>query len=704
MNKNQYILTIVLCISTLAFGGKLKKGFEALEIYNYFAAKKTFEKAAKKHPVAANFGLSIIYQRQDNPFHNIDSAYNLITYSALNYSQLSSKSKDKYLKLGIDSLKIFKQRNKVSYYLFERAITVNSEFGFQDFIDKNPWNENIESAIFYRDSLYYHEVLSTHKSKDFRKFMDKYPKSHYYDVAKTKYERQLYVEQTKRGYLMSYINFINNNPKNPFVIDAENRIYEIETASKTASSYEDFINQYPENNNILVAWQQLYNAFLTENITGNAISDFITRYPKSPYKKQVERELELSNTYFYPIQSNGIWTFVAEDISFKIKGNYDFVEPFSEGLAAVTVDDKVGYISKMGEMKIPLKYDEGLAFSEGFAIVEYEGAYGMINRNGEYILKPEYTYLGVLKNGLVSFENKNGKFGFFDRKGFVKIKPTYDDVFDFEKNHAKVKEAEKWGLINSYGQVIYECRYEKVKSINDSIYALRDDYWGALNMNKDTIIDFMYDYIGEYSNGYHLVTKNDSFNYISMDGVLLLNELWHPTYPEFKILAKYMKQPILIPSEDGYNYLNSNGKKIFKYGKAQLGGYSKLIAYNYEDQWGYLSPVPPKQVIKPIYDKAYSFRNNFGIVSLNPFWGLIDTNGNVIVKVMYEDLQFINDTLLIATTKGRKGILSVSNDTILPFIYDEIELYQPNVVSIREKDSFSYYNFATNKWIRKENE
>jgi hypothetical protein len=67
--------------------GTIDKAFKALQQYNYFDAKALFEKALKKEPSAANYGLAVIYSRTDNPFHNLDSAFsrfiNLIIWPLL---------------------------------------------------------------------------------------------------------------------------------------------------------------------------------------------------------------------------------------------------------------------------------------------------------------------------------------------------------------------------------------------------------------------------------------------------------------------------------------------------------------------------------------------------------------------------------------------------------------------------------------------
>ena len=55
---------------------KINKANEALDVYDYFKAKKLFYSAIEKSKVEANYGLAVIYSRTDNPFSNIDVGIN----------------------------------------------------------------------------------------------------------------------------------------------------------------------------------------------------------------------------------------------------------------------------------------------------------------------------------------------------------------------------------------------------------------------------------------------------------------------------------------------------------------------------------------------------------------------------------------------------------------------------------------------------
>src|SRR5688500_18532773 len=93
-----FFLTLLL-ISPDASAGRIRKGFRALEIHNYFEARRLFEKSLKRETAAASYGLSIIYQRNDNPFHNLDSAYSNIVRAYAHYPALKPRAKLSYAEM-----------------------------------------------------------------------------------------------------------------------------------------------------------------------------------------------------------------------------------------------------------------------------------------------------------------------------------------------------------------------------------------------------------------------------------------------------------------------------------------------------------------------------------------------------------------------------------------------------------------------------
>ncbi len=118
---------------------------------------------------------------------------------------------------------------------------------------------------------------------------------------------------------------------------------------------------------------------------------------------------------------------------------------FSEGLAAVSIFSKFGYINKQGEIAIKPEFVSAEAFSEGLAVVSlYDGAhdekYGFINRDGAYAIMPQYEAANAFKEGLAAVK-QGGLWGYITPTGQEKIGFHFLEAGDFIGKTAWVKVA-----------------------------------------------------------------------------------------------------------------------------------------------------------------------------------------------------------------------------------------------------------------------
>lgn len=86
--------------------------------------------------------------------------------------------------------------------------------------------------------------------------------------------------------------------------------------------------------------------------------------------------------------------------------NYNSVCSLSEDtLVYHDASWKCGYITSSGKMLIKAKFETASPFKNGKAVVSVMDSknhikYGIINKRGQYIVKPEYSYINLLDNGL----------------------------------------------------------------------------------------------------------------------------------------------------------------------------------------------------------------------------------------------------------------------------------------------------------------
>lgn len=697
--KRILFISLILCSFT-ANAGKLKRGFEALDIYNYFEAKRLFEKSLKKHPVPAGYGLSIIYARNDNPFSNLDSAYTKIKLSYLSLADTKERKLDKYKKLGVDSAAVINQRNHISHLLFKRAADVNSIYGYQDFIDKNPWSEYIDSAVYKRDKLAFAQAVKAGGSKDYEFFLAVYPESDFADSAQWYLDKALYVEQTFNNSFIDYVNFIKSHPNSPYRKEAEDKIFELSTQTGTAEAYKNFIIEFPNNHNIDLAWKHLYNARLQEGYSSNAIKEFKNEFPEYPFQNDLNLELNVADKVLYPIRSSGSWGFCDKSGYMVIPPIYTSAEWFQEGLSVIMKKDKYGYINKLGQIVINPVFDDALSFSEGHALVELDGKWGMINRTGDFVIPCEYEELGNLSNGLCYFY-KEGLYGYLDTKGYPRLKPQYTEAYDFVGELAVVSSNDYYGVIDEFGTTLIPFKYEDLIFYSPGKYmALLDDYWGIISLEGDTILPFEYDFIGKPVNGMSIIENEDQFNFIDSTGQFVFTD-WVETYSEYRILAQFRAGYAKTLSDRGFNLTNMKGQKLFRTDWDDVGSYSDLIAVKKGSKWGYVNTKGQK-VLPFEYTYAHSFKGEAAIVQLSPFYGVINKKGEYIIDPLQEELRLLNDSILIAKSLGKYGLITLEGDTLLQYKYVKIEPIDEFVVKLEEQGEVFYYNCRIRKFIRKE--
>lgn len=95
---------------------------------------------------------------------------------------------------------------------------------------------------------------------------------------------------------------------------------------------------------------------------------------------------------------------------------YEYAQKFHEGLAAVQLNGKWGYIDKVGKEQISMQYEKVRKFSEGLAPVKLDGKWGYINKYDNWIIPFVYNNAWEFKFGIAQVE-LNGKGYYIDKNG-----------------------------------------------------------------------------------------------------------------------------------------------------------------------------------------------------------------------------------------------------------------------------------------------
>ena len=132
------------------------------------------------------------------------------------------------------------------------------------------------------------------------------------------------------------------------------------------------------------------------------------------------------------------------------KNNYSRAWVFSEGLAAVMKDGKVGFINTANEVVIPFSFDYSDKTSTGY---------------GSYVFRDGYS--------IVSTED--GRMGLIDVKGRWVVEPVYDRIHHPQERGCRiVVENGKLGVLDSLCNKKYPTEYVHIDIVSDGLVLSKD--------------------------------------------------------------------------------------------------------------------------------------------------------------------------------------------------------------------------------------
>jgi hypothetical protein len=681
----------------LAEANSIDKAFASLQEYNYFDAKKRFEKKLPKVTSPSAYGLAVIYYRQDNPFHQIDSAYRLIRLAESTFELLKPKSALRYEKYGFSKTSIAELKQKISSFYFNRLSGNNFVADWTEFISLNPEAKEYGRAIDVRDSLAFEWTKKINTSTEYTAYLMSYPNSKLSREAQEGFYLAEYREQTTGRSVIIFQNFIQNFPSNPYKVQAEDQVYFLTTEKNKVEDLNEFIVNNPLNRNIDEAWRRLYQVYMYD-YSDDRIEQFVTEFPQYPFKNEIKSDLKMARTVLVPVKIFDKFGAMDLDGNIEIPVVYDLVSMFREGLALVGLNGKYGYINKMNEQIIPLQFDAGLDFEQGRAVVEKDEKFGLIDRTGKMILACDFEDIGGFSDGLI-YAQKNQLYGYFDKYGIERIKTKFDDAFSFQNGLANVEIGGKQAIINTEGEYVFPPKYESIKPFSKKTIVFKEDgYYGIVDYNQTVILPAEYDEIGSINNGFSIINFEDKIGYIDSLGGLKIPAKFE-TFPNYLENCQFIGNSALAKLKGQYGLIDKSGKFIIPNVYNQLGVNSSLIAFNKGKLWGYIDSKN-KIVIKPAFNWAESFVGETAIVAKFDQQGLINKQGLPVVPIQFDEITRIDKDRFVVASNDLVGIYGADGKILVPVEYQEIRQLNDLFFVLIGNDSIDYLYLPENKLVR----
>jgi hypothetical protein len=404
-------------------------------------------------------------------------------------------------------------------------------------------------------------------------------------------------------------------------------------------------------------------------------------------------QIILSNRNLIPFRKKNKWGYSTENRNLVIECDFDYAQPFLNEIAFVRKKDKIIFINQEGKILFQRSFNNEYYFFDTVNpfiwFQRYDDNYtqGIFDRKGnELISKSIRIQFNDVDDRLVVFKDDNNddkKFGFFCVKnsklvdckynkiksykngffsvgktiynnkymyGFIDINDEmhitykYSDVHEFSCDLAGVKIGTKWGYINSKEELVIPAIYRQVRNFknNLAVVYLSKNKWGLIDHNGNVILPTKFDYVSVHNDNLFGIKKDGVCGFINRDGEFINNKVY-------------------------------NDISYFQ------NGFASVMIKN---KWGSID-LEGKQTIPPKYGTSFRFNEyGFATVVIDPCnWtqDIIDQKGNSKIPPNSESATIWGNRFILKID-NKYGCLDENGNEIIPFIWDQIEIHDDNLV------------------------
>lgn len=345
-----------------------------------------------------------------------------------------------------------------------------------------------------------------------------------------------------------------------------------------------------------------------------------------------------------------------------------FCSQLGLGMVKLNLEKGLQYFRKANELKEgTVNFSKLTTFHNGMAPVYLNGKCNVINQQGE--LLAEGLYDGAYQNfdNIMVALSKDAKWRYVNNKGTF-VGEWYYSLRNFDKGVAAVAlSKEKWGAIDSIGNVIVPCEYKNISTVNHMIvvqnaqdqYKVFDytgkpliDKWftGASSNLLTSMVGVKEDdgtwrflaNTGEFVKGNYkdlkLFTKGVAFVQNSQGKWGAINEQGDQVLPyEYFGVKGACNGMAAISNEKGeFAIINNQGKMLSDdwYEDAWVDEYNSMIALKKRKDWFYINDKG-EQIGKK-YNSIGVFSEGFAFVQNSKTWNIINEQGKTIIRSRFD--------------------------------------------------------------------
>jgi len=459
---------------------------------------------------------------------------------------------------------------------------------------------------------------------------------------------------------------------------------------------------------------------------------------------------------------------------------YDDISDFENGNAKVLLDGKTNSIDQTGKLlSSTWAWDQTAEFVTlgGLNFVKFENKYALVDKNKNkignwYYFVTEHNGNAVTKRGgfyytldeqgnetdyngfssnltaVSNYTDTGYKYGYTDAQGNLVIDYKYDYAYYFNEGVAITENygenyTYKYYVVNEAGDEINKTPYSYATTCSEGLICVqKDGYYGYIDIEGNTVIDFIYLYAYPFNDGLAKVqNSNYQYGFINREGKLIIdfsNNYINDFYGDYAIITQ-----TIYPS---YTYLyaliNRKGEVVTEYynnltrvtdevyiaeklvnnqpksafinpiGKPISEWYDAIIPNSYGEEYQVISDNKidfiDMQGIKVDQAKRQELLNsNFyfyeGLAAFSKttsdsyyIYGFIDEQGNIVIDAQYDYVYNFSNNYAIVSDYGDSYVYSYAlinkqGDVVTDWC-QSIENYGTDMFKIQKDGLYSIFN------------
>lgn len=163
---------------------------------------------------------------------------------------------------------------------------------------------------------------------------------------------------------------------------------------------------------------------------------------------------------------------------------------------------------------------------EGLRAIQRDGKFGFVDNRGRLRIANRYDDVKSYSDGLAAIKLR-GHWGFISHQDKIAIQPIYDEVTPFKNGFSHVSQKGLFGLIDTSGKQVLTTRYENIVILpNKRLRITQNGLTGLADANGRVMIMPRYHVVDDLNNGYVIIGRDGTFGLVNLQGISTIPQMY----------------------------------------------------------------------------------------------------------------------------------------------------------------------------------